>query len=445
MTSIAFRPLHLAIVAPPLPGHINPLVALGAALQDLGHRVTLVHVAEARELLAEAPIGFEPLECGNIGPDVLQGYVAQLAAATGPIGLNRMIAATAAMTATLLDQLPAALERIGADAVIADSAEPAGVLVARLLGLPVVTSVTGLPLIREPQVPPPFVDWPYLAGPLGRFRNAGGYAVTDLLLAPITRVVEERRRAWGITERAEFSDLMQIAQCPRGLDFPRQDVPRAFRYGAAWRLPEPAIDRPSSDDRPLVFCSLGSLQGGRKALFATMTAACAAVGARAVVAHGGGLNDAEARSLPGDPLVRDYWPQTALLRHCTAAVLHGGFNSVLDALAARIPIVAVPIAFEQPATAARLAYVGAGLRVSPGGLSVARLTTALRRVIDEPAFAQAASRLGDEMAGEGGAGTAAGLVSAALAPSPRAAPAGATTAYRGSDDVRGDSRRNGSR
>jgi zeaxanthin glucosyltransferase len=437
--------LHIAIVAPPTPGHVNPLIALGAALQERGHRATLVHVAETRGMLARAPIGFEPLGGASDRPGLLPAYLAQLAAATGPVGVNRMIAATAAMTAQLLDELPAALTRIGADAVIADSADGAGLLVARHLGLPVVTSVTGLPLIREPDVPPPFVDWPYIAGPLGRFRNSGGYAVTNVLMRPITRVVAERRRRWGLVDGGEFSDLLQIAQCPRGLDFPRQAPPAAFRYGSAWRLPEAAITRPSVDERPLIFCSLGSLQGARKGLFATMTAACAALGARAVVAHGGGLTEAEASSLPGDPLVRDFWPQTALLRHCSAAVLHGGFNSVLDALAARIPIVAVPIAFEQPATAARLAYVGAGVRLSPRRLNVARLAAVLRHVIDDPSYRAAASRLGDEMAREGGADHAAGLVSAALAPSPRVASAAATRVCRGSDDVRGDSRRSGSR
>ena len=445
MTPPDFRPRHIAIVAPPTPGHINPLVALGSALQDRGHRVTLVHVAGARAMLADAPIGFEPLGGAGDRADLLPNYYAQLAAATGPVGVTRMIAATAGMTSLLLDALPAALTRIGAEAVIADSAEAAGVLVARHLGLPVITSVTGLPLIREPHVPPPFVDWPYLPGPLGRFRNSGGYAVTDLLLRPIERVVAARRARWGIRDAGAFSDLLQIAQCPRGLDFARKAAPAAFRYGAAWRLPETPIERPSADARPLIFCSLGSLQGARTGLFAVMTAACAAIGARAVVAHGGGLNEAEANGLPGDPLVRDYWPQTALLRHCTAAVLHGGFNSVLDALAARIPIVAVPIAFEQPATAARLAFVGAGLRVLPRRLGVARLAAALRRVIDDPAYRTAAARLGDEMAGEGGAAAAATLVSAALAPSPRAAPVAATRAFRGSNDVRDGIRRSGSR
>ncbi len=38
---------HLAIIASPLPGHLNPLQVLGAALAGEGHRVTIVHVGDA--------------------------------------------------------------------------------------------------------------------------------------------------------------------------------------------------------------------------------------------------------------------------------------------------------------------------------------------------------------------------------------------------------------
>ncbi|MEG8024793.1 hypothetical protein QP162_10710 [Sphingomonas aurantiaca] len=78
------------------------------------------------------------------------------------------------MTRLLLDTLPAALTRLGVNAVIADSVEPAGALVARHLRLPFVTAVTGLPLLREPMVPPPFLGWPYRPGVIGLNRNRVG-------------------------------------------------------------------------------------------------------------------------------------------------------------------------------------------------------------------------------------------------------------------------------
>lgn len=404
---------HIAIIAPPTSGHLNPLAALARALTREGHRTTFVHLADVARLLPEG-VAFAPLDGADPTSAMLDKFLGTLARADGPIGRSRMIAATAGMSDTLLRRLPATLRRIGADAVIADSAEAAGGLVARHLGLPFVTSVTGLPLLRDPMVPPPFVGWPYRQDEGAQSRNRGGYAVAGFLMRPITRVLRRHARRWRLpldTVEA-FSPLLQVAQCPAALDFPRIALPAAFRYGAPWRSAEAPAALPPLDGRPLVYCSLGSLQGARRRLFATMTAACASVGARAVVAHGGGLSDAEAAALPGDPIVRPYWSQAPVLRQCAAAILHGGFNTVLDALAAGVPIVAVPIAFEQPGTAARIEWSGAG-RTVPPAKARHRLADTLGEVMSDPAYRVAAHRIAGTMAFDG-AVHAAGLVSAAL-------------------------------
>ena len=405
---------HIAIIAPPTAGHLNPLQALGAELVRAGHRVSVVHTAEVARYIDEPGVTFAPLT--DDAPGSLDAYLARLAAPTGLRGLTRMIAATAQMTARLLDGAPAVLESIGADAVIADSAEPAGALIAQRLRLPHIVSVTGLPLLQEEDVPPPFVGWRYRPDRLGRFRNRGGYGVSRLLMRPIADVLQRRRRDWGIDQPAR--PLAHVGQCPRALDFPRHALPANFFYGGPWRRPvSEEVELPVGGE-PLVFCSLGSLQGARKALFATMAQACAAIGARAVIGHGGGLSPADEAALPGDPLVRAFWPQQAVLRHCSAAILHGGFNTVLDALAAQVPIVAVPIAFEQPGTAARLARIGAAQVIAPRRLSTARPAEALEEVIRNPAYREATARVSVEMGAANGASAAAARVSAALAALP---------------------------
>ncbi len=407
---------HIAIIAPPTAGHINPLLALGAALVAMGTEVTMVHIADMAPLVSDPAVRFAALDHPGDRGGVLAKHLSTLAQPSGLIGLPRMIRSTASMTGLLLEALPAALTRLGVDAVIADSVEPAGALVARHLRLPFVTAITGLPLLREPTVPPPFLGWTYRPDSIGLNRNRGGYAVSDLLMKPITATVSAYARLWGLDPDPshQWSDRLQIAQCPARLDFPRAALPPSFRYGSPWRRSEAAEILPTDDGRPLIFCSLGSLQGARRSLFAAMTRACAAVGARAVVAHGGGLSDREAGSLPGDPLVRAFLPQTSVLQQCSAAILHGGFNTVLDALAAGVPIVAVPLAFEQPATAARLARAGAACVVSPADAGRGGLEPALRRVLTNPAYREAARLFATDMAAGGGATEAAALVDAAL-------------------------------
>ena len=404
---------HFAVLSAPLAGHLNPLQVLGTELIQAGHNVTVVHVSGAARFIFADGIGFAALP-PHADEAPLDTYLAALAEPTGPVGFRRMIRATAKMTEALLDRAPDVLKRIGADAVIADAVEPAGPLIARRAGLPHVVAITGLPLMREAGVPPPFVGWRHRSGPVARLRNRGGHVVSDHLMRPISRAVQARARDWGLTAAA--APVLHVAQCPRGLDFPRAELPARFLYGGPWRSRQAGdpIDLPD-DGRPLVFCSLGTLQGSRRPLFEIMAEACAMIGARAVIGHAGGLSAAAAARLPGRPLVRAFWPQGAVLRRCTAAVLHGGFNSVLDALAASVPIVALPIAFEQPATAARLVRIGAGRALSPRGLTARTLAEALARIIGDPGYRAAAHRLAIEMEGAGGAARAAAAISETLA------------------------------
>lgn len=396
--------MHIAIVAPPVPGHYDPLRVLAAALERRGHRASFVHMPDAARLVPG--FGFEAVGARTHGPGALARYADILARASRPTGFLAMIRATAAITSMLRQELPDALRRMRADAVVADSTEPAGGLVARDVGLPWATSVTGLPLLREPAVPPPFVDWPYGDDPASLHRNRVGYRIADWLQRPIARAAGTANPA------ASFSPDLQVAQCPPQLDFPRRALPPGFHYCGPWRAAaEAPPDLPAADGRPLIYCSLGSLQGDRPSRFAAMTEACARVGARALVATGGRLSDADAARLPGDPIVRAHWHQPSVLPHCRAAILHGGFNTVLDALAAGVPMLVAPIAFEQPGTAARVRHHGFGALL-PKRLTADRIASALRALLADEGMTGRARAVADQMRTLGGIEEAADRIDA---------------------------------
>ncbi|MFG1395052.1 glycosyltransferase [Xanthobacter agilis] len=411
---------HFAVVAPPLPGHYNPLLVLARELGRRGHEVTFAHMADAAALVAGRGARFAAVGPASHPPGALGAYLHRLAHPGGLFGFLAMLRATAGITDMLCRDLPGALAAIGAEAVIADQTEAAGVLVARHLGLPAVSTATALPLNREPGVPPPFVPWPYDPSERGRVRNRGGYRVTDLLMTPMRRVLTRHGAAFGLDPNADqgFSPLLTVAQMPAGLDFPRLELPANFHYGAPWRDGEDIAalpwTPPRADGRPLVFCSLGTLQGARGDLFAKVARAAARCGARLLIAHGGLLSAAEAARLAPVAEVHAFVPQRAVLRQCAAAVLHCGMNTVLDALAAGVPLVALPIAFEQPATAARLAFAGAAEVVPAGRAGAGRLTRALEGVLREPRYRAAARRLAADMAGHGGVADAADRIEAAV-------------------------------
>ncbi|RZL70247.1 MAG: glycosyltransferase, partial [Sphingomonas sp.] len=115
---------HIAIIAPPTAGHINPLVALGTSLVEAGRRVTIVHLADVAALVPNGSVGFAALDHPADCQGLLAAYYRKLAQPSGPVGLTRMIRGTASVTELLLEALPAALSRLEVDAVLADSVEP---------------------------------------------------------------------------------------------------------------------------------------------------------------------------------------------------------------------------------------------------------------------------------------------------------------------------------
>ena len=91
-------------------------------------------------------------------------------------------------------------------------------------------------------------------------------------------------------------------------------------------------------------------------------------------------------------------------------------NTVLDALAFGVPMVAVPLALEQAATAARVVRAGAGLRLKTRSLNASKLAAALHRVLSEPQFRAGAARLQTEIARAGGVALAANIIEEHLRP-----------------------------
>ena len=100
-------------------------------------------------------------------------------------------------------------------------------------------------------------------------------------------------------------------------------------------------------------------------------------------------------------------PQLALLPRVDAVVCHGGHNTVCESLAHGLPLVVAPIRDDQPIVAEQVVEAGAGIRVRFGRLSPAALRDAVTRVLDEPAFREAAERIRGSFAAAGGASAAA--------------------------------------
>jgi UDP:flavonoid glycosyltransferase YjiC (YdhE family) len=86
-------------------------------------------------------------------------------------------------------------------------------------------------------------------------------------------------------------------------------------------------------------------------------------------------------------------PHDAVLPHVAAVVTQCALSTLSKVLANGLPMVCLPVIGDQPANAARIEALGAGIRLGHEASSAA-IGDAIRNVLDEAAFRGAAERYG---------------------------------------------------
>jgi zeaxanthin glucosyltransferase len=421
---------HFAVVAPALYSHFNTLMVLARELVTRGHRVTFIHRPDAAAYVKDARVGFHAIGAATHPAGSLPAMLARVANPGSPLGLRRVILDMAASTGMLCRELPAALKKLQVDCVLADQMEAAGGMVAESIGMPFISIACALPVNREPGIPLPVMPFIYEDSERAFKIVEGSTRVYDWMMGPHHRVIAAEAQRLGLAPRSMLheclSPLAQIAQIVPGFDFPRRELPAHFHHVGPLHAANvaPALSPqelapflpPASSTRPFIYASLGTLVSDRYSLFKRIAKACKQLDVDLLIAHCGGLNDAQVRALEaiGSTRVHAYVPQLAVLERADAIVSHAGANTIMEAVAARTPILALPIAFDHPGGAARVEYSGVGLRASPRMSSVADLVRKLRRLLAEPDFAARMAPLSDAIRVAGGAPRAADIIETAL-------------------------------
>jgi MGT family glycosyltransferase len=397
----------ILIVVPPLAGHVNPTVAVGAALAARGHDVAWTGHPDVVPPLLAPGARFVPVDDG-VPAGVLDAVAERFSGLRGPAALRFLWRDVLIPLAdTMLPGVRWAVHEVGADALVVDQQAFAGAVVAGEQRLPWATSATTAAELVDPLASMGRVaEW--VRGLLGDYLARAGLA---------------GQAADGFDPR--FSPHLVLAFTSEALVGPGRAFPAhyAFVGPALGARPSPEFDWGWLDpDRPLVYVSLGSVNGPDGArFFGEAVTALGSLPVQGVVVAPPGL----VADPPANVLVRPWVPQLALLARAAAAVTHGGQNTVSEALAAGVPLVVAPIRDDQPINAQQVVAAGAGVRVRFARVRADGLAAALTEVLGDPGYRAAARRVGESFARAGGAATAARRIEdALLVPAGEAAPWG---------------------
>jgi MGT family glycosyltransferase len=392
---------HFGIICPAAAGHLNPMTTLGYELQKRGHRVTLFGIPDAQPKTLAAGLEFKAVGEEKFPIGTTTETLAQLGQLNGIAAFQYTVALFKQGTVMLLQDAPEAIKETGVEALLIDQTSFGGETVAEHLDIPFISVCSALMLNREPGVPPFNTTWNYNQTWWAHCRNSMGYRLLDRIARPITEVVAEYRQAWNLPpffhSNDFYSKLAQLTQQPVEFEFPRQDLPQCFHFTGPYHNPSSREPAPFPFDKltgqPLIYASMGTVQNRLMWVFQAIAEACAGLDAQLIIALGSKSELDALPELPGSPLVVGYAPQLELLQRATLTITHAGMNTTLESLSNGVPMVAIPIANDQPGVAARIVWTGTGEAIPLKRLSVPKLQRAIERVLAEDLYKKNALRL----------------------------------------------------
>lgn len=396
------------LIAPlPLPGHVNPSLRIARSLQANGHRVVYVSIPEIEDEVRAEGFEFEPL----FGDALPKGTLAELRAGAARMRGLRMIGFLRAQTRRLNQVLKRmaggefdeVLARLRPDLLICDE---------KLRHLTVIAYGNGVPVLQmNVTIPPELIPREQAAtwAP-GRGKAAPGeWLLVALGLMPRLRptLVElAKKHGYPLRDAGSVPSLdrtlsPELLLCPREFAEVRvRSAPGEYCYI------EPCIDLDRRepdfpwerlrDDRLLVLFALGTLASSSKhnvrLLQAAFTAAARRPEWQFVIAVGATFDPAAFDASPNVIAVK-VAPQLGLLKKAAVMVNHGGTNSVKECIYFGVPMVAIPLQYDQPDIGRLVEAHGVGYTLPPREVSADTLLTGLDAVVREPAYRTACARL----------------------------------------------------
>jgi zeaxanthin glucosyltransferase len=413
--------VHFGVICPPYAGHLNPLSALGRELKTRGHRVTVLQISDLALKVRSEGLGFHPIGQKLYQPGALAASFEQLTKLSEIEALRYSVDFCRHMTEIICQDAPTAIQTAGIEALLVDQLEPVGQTIAQYLNSPFICISSGQVIHRRADMPPFFTPWSYHRNQQwARLRNQVAYQILDWSCKPILQVINYYRREWKLPDYrqiyASMSPLAHISQQPAAFEFPCPKPPH-LHYTGPFRNTSPrSVDFPFErlTGQPLIYASLGSVQNTKQEIFQCIAAACDGLDVQLVITHGGGISPKAVQALPGSPLVVEYAPQLEVLAKASLTITHGGLNTVLDSLSCGVPLVAIPITFEQPGTGARIRWTQTGEVVPLSQLNPTGLRAAIQRVLTETPYRENAQRLQQAIQQAGGVMRAADIIEQAI-------------------------------
>ena len=306
------------------------------------------------------------------------------------------------------------------DLLLTSSGTPWVGIAAYRTGVPVVSFSSTLISVEDSMVPPfhsglipgraplsrlrTWVEWRKLF--LYRRFHAGDWNISEDLKALARDCGYPPERIDFRVETWPRLLLPELVFFPEELDFPRARKPEgAFFIEASVDTQRRDGDFPwgrLDDNKPLVYCTLGSLLPSNFPSRASrffqmfMDALARRPTLQGVVTIGNSLR-ADEFNCPANVLVVSEAPQVEVLKRAALMISHGGVTGVKESAFMGVPMLLIPIYYDEFGNAARAVYHGLGARLRLKEVSAPALGRLIDGVLEDSSYSTRAKLMSERL------------------------------------------------
>ena len=382
-------------VVPPFFGHINPSLSIGRTLLEKGHEVAWAGLTEIKaETIPSGGSFFILKESYKKNKEVIQDIIklqdkgANLPALEAlKLGLQDTYIPFAKI---MFEELAKLVDTYQPDVIINDCITFAGALVAHVKNIPLATITPVTPnTLHDPGTAPKVTKWVH-DSIIGLQNSVGISGDEELISSKEVNMFYTSQKLAGYKD-GEYPSYMKFIGALTG---------RPDNTPFDW-------DRFNKFNNPKIYISLGTvLVDIRKEFFSRMIEALKDKNITVVVATDPSILE----KWPDNFIVQSYVPQLELLKHIDVVIGHGGLNTVCDTYMNGIPMLIIPIAFDQSHTATLIDQYGCGIRLKYKRMKTKDIEQAVDDLLYNEKYKKAAKEIQQSFIEAGGNKKAAELI-----------------------------------